>query len=175
MVNLLPTIRLAQLILKRKFPSVDKPLKKGRGLFSEFYGIFFVTNNCLRCMFLTFLDQTSQDQANTLGLDGDDTQGQLLLYPSQISHHLMCSFHCINGQTWITIKEREGQIKVGAKKTIFTACYSNKLKLALTSPHVISTSLKSFLTSRIDFIVLLFFKLLKKHHLPVGQVENRIH
>ena len=26
MVNLLPTIRLAQSILKRKFPSVDKPL-----------------------------------------------------------------------------------------------------------------------------------------------------
>ena len=50
-------------------------------------------------MLLTFLDQTSQDQANTPGLDGDDTQGQLLLYPSQISHHLMCSFHCINGQT----------------------------------------------------------------------------
>ena len=28
-VNLLPTIRLAQSILKHKFPSVDKPLKKG--------------------------------------------------------------------------------------------------------------------------------------------------
>ena len=28
MVNLLRTIRLAQLILKRKFPSVDKPLQK---------------------------------------------------------------------------------------------------------------------------------------------------
>ena len=45
MVNFLPTIRLAQLILKRKFPSVDKPLKKAfekhklQGLFSEFYGI----------------------------------------------------------------------------------------------------------------------------------------
>ena len=137
--------------------------------------IFFVTNNCLCCMLLTFLDQTSQDQANTPGLDGDDTQGQLLLYPSQISHHLMCSFHCINGQTWITIREREEQIKVGAKKTIFTACHSNKLKLALTSPDVISTSPKNFLTSRIDFIVLLLFEFLKKHHLPVGQVENRIH
>ena len=29
MVNLLPTIRLAQSIWKRQFPSVDKPLKKG--------------------------------------------------------------------------------------------------------------------------------------------------
>ena len=43
MVNFLPTIRLTQSILKRKF--VDKPLKrafekyKPRGLFSEFYGI----------------------------------------------------------------------------------------------------------------------------------------
>ena len=57
-VNLLPTIRLAQSSLKRKFPSVDKPLriwappkispskrafekyKPGRGLFSKFYGTF---------------------------------------------------------------------------------------------------------------------------------------
>ena len=137
--------------------------------------IFFVTNNCLCCMFLTFLDQTSQDQANTLGLDGDDTQGQLLLYPSQISHHLMCSFHCINGQTWITIKEREEQIKVGAKKTVFTACHSNKLKLAITSPDVISTSPKSFLTSRIDFIVLLFFELLKKTSLARWSSWKNIH
>ena len=43
MVNFLPTIRLAQSILKRKFPSVDKPLKKAfekykpRGVFLEFY------------------------------------------------------------------------------------------------------------------------------------------
>ena len=41
----------------------------------------------------------------------------------------------------------------------------------------ISTSSKSFLTSRIDFtiIILLLFEFLKKHHLPVGQVKNRIH
>ena len=56
MVNFLPTIRLAQLILKRQFPSIDKPLRikappkispskrvfekyKPQGLFSEFYGI----------------------------------------------------------------------------------------------------------------------------------------
>ena len=62
-----------------------------------------------------------------------------------------------------------------AKKIIFTACHSGKLKLAFTSPDVISTSPKSFLTSRIDFTVLLLFKFLKKHHLPVGQVKNRIH
>ena len=63
----------------------------------------------------------------------------------------------------------------GAKKIIFTACHSGKLKLTLTSPDVISTSSESFLTSRIDFTVLLLFKFLKKHHLPVGKVKNRIH
>ena len=56
-VNFLPTIRLAQSILKRKIPSVHKPLRikappkisppkrafekyKPRGLFSEFYGSY---------------------------------------------------------------------------------------------------------------------------------------
>jgi len=63
----------------------------------------------------------------------------------------------------------------GAKKIIFTACHSGKLKLAFTSPNVISTSPKSFLTSRIDFTVLPLFELLKKHHLPIGQVKNKIH
>ena len=58
MVNLRPTIRLALSSLKRKFPSVDKPLRilappkispskrafekyKPRGLFSEFYGSLY--------------------------------------------------------------------------------------------------------------------------------------
>ena len=63
----------------------------------------------------------------------------------------------------------------GAKKIIFTACHPGKLKLAFTSPDVISTSPKSFLMSRIYFTVLLLFEFLKKHHLPVGQVKNRIH
>ena len=63
----------------------------------------------------------------------------------------------------------------GAKKIIFTACHSGTLKLAFTSPNIISTSPKSFLTSRIDFTVLPLFELLKKHHLPVGQVKNKIH
>ena len=63
----------------------------------------------------------------------------------------------------------------GAKKITFTAYHSGKLKLAFTSADVISTSLRCFLTSRIDFIVLLLFELVKKHHLPVEQVNNRIH
>ena len=37
------------------------------------------------------------------------------------------------------------QPEQGAKKIIFTACYSGKLKLAFTSPDVISTSPKNFL------------------------------
>ena len=58
MVNFIPTIRLAQSILKRHFPSVDKLLRilasqkispskrafekyKPQGLFSEFYGMLF--------------------------------------------------------------------------------------------------------------------------------------
>ena len=63
----------------------------------------------------------------------------------------------------------------GAKKIVFTACHSGKLKPAFTSPDDISTSPKKFLTSRIDFTVLLLFKFLKKHHLPVAQIKNRIH
>ena len=63
----------------------------------------------------------------------------------------------------------------GAKKSIFTACHSRKLKLAFTNPDVISTSPKSFLSSRIDFTLLLLFEFLKEHHLPSGQVKNRFH
>ena len=59
-----------------------------------------------------------------------------------------------------------------AKKIIFTACHSGKLKLAFTSPDVISTSPKSFLMSNIYFTVLPLFKFLKKHHLPIGQVKT---
>ena len=61
-----------------------------------------------------------------------------------------------------------GDIIQGAKKIIFTACHSGKLKLAFTSPDVISTSNKKL-------FVLLLFKFLIKHHLPFGQVKNRIH
>ena len=59
----------------------------------------------------------------------------------------------------------------GAKKIIFTACHSGELKLAFTSPDVISTSPKSFSSSRIDFTLLLLFEFLKEHHLPVGKLK----
>ena len=51
----------------------------------------------------------------------------------------------------------------GAKKIIFTACHSGKLKLAFTSPNIISTSTKKFLRSRIDFTILLQFQFLRKN------------
>ena len=46
---------------------------------------------------------------------------------------------------------------------MFTTCHSGKLKPAFTSPDVISTSPKSFLTSRIDFTVFLFILIPQKN------------
>ena len=89
--------------------------------------------------------------------------------------YFTCSLHSLMKYFSIRHSNRNFSSLQGAKKLIFTACHSGKLKLAFTSPDVISTSPKSFLTSRIDFTVLLLFKFLKKHHLPVGQVKNRIH
>ena len=63
-------------------------------------------------------------------------------------------------------------LRQGVKKIIFTACHSGKLMLAFTGPDVISTSPQNFLTSRIDFIVLLLFEFLKKHHLPICKLET---
>ena len=80
-----------------------------------------------------------------------------------------------NLQLGVAFSKKRGWAMQGAKKIIFTPCHSGKLKLAFTSPEFISTSPKSFLTSRIDFTVLLLFKFLKEHHLPVGQVKNRLH
>ena len=73
------------------------------------------------------------------------------------------------------VEDFEMKLAQGAKKIIFIACHSGKLKLAFTSPDIISTSPKTFLTCRIDFTVLLLFDFLKKHHLPIRHVKNRIH
>ena len=59
------------------------------------------------------------------------------------------------------------------RKSCFSSLPFSKLKLAFTSPDVISTSPKSFLLSRIDLTLLLLFRFLKEHHLPIGQVKNR--
>ena len=41
-------------------------------------------------------------------------------------------------------KKKKPGLSQGAKKIIFTACHSGKLKLAFTSPDVISTSPQNF-------------------------------
>ena len=46
---------------------------------------------------------------------------------------------CENYEAWSGLQPSEG-----AKKVIFTACYLSKLKLAFTSPNVISTSPQNF-------------------------------
>ena len=75
---------------------------------------------------------------------------------------LICySVHCVYLQLQRFVYNRGG-------KKIF---YSRLLKLAFTSPNVIPTSPKSFLTSRIDSTGLHQFEFLKKHHLPIGQVN----
>ena len=46
-------------------------------------------------------------------------------------------------------QERLFQVSQGARKVIFTACHSGKLKLTFTSPNIISTSPKNVLMSRL--------------------------
>ena len=60
----------------------------------------------------------------------------------------------------------------GAKKIIFTACLSGKLKLSFTSPDVISSSSKSFLTSRIDFTVFCYSNSSKNITCPSGKLKT---
>ena len=69
-------------------------------------------------------------------------------------------------------KKLRSGLDQGAKKIIFTACHSGKLKLAFTSPDVISTSPKNFLTSRIDLTVLRLFEFLKKITYPSGKLKT---
>ena len=90
-------------------------------------------------------------------------------------NNVLASVHYYLVSVLSTLAYKQVSNKQGAKKIIFTACHSGKLKLAFTSPDVISTSPQNFLTSRIDFIVLLLIEFHKKLHLPVGQVKNRIH
>ena len=91
-----------------------------------------------------------------------------------MSYMLILKLPSANSQT-APLKSTALKGSQGEKKFIFTACHSGKMKLAFTSPDVISTNPKSFLTSRIDFTVLLLLEFPKKHHLPIGQAKNRIH
>ena len=90
MVNLRPTIRLALSSLKRKFPSVDKPLRilappkispskrafekyKPRGLFSEFYGMSYVSSasgepaQCMACSCLFAVKHAVEEARGEVG------------------------------------------------------------------------------------------------------------
>ena len=85
---------------------------------------------------------------------------------------IIITFFCHGGEAEIRFL---GHFPGCKENHSFTACHSGMLKLAFTSPDIISTSAENFLTSRIDSTVLLLFEFLKKHHLPVGEVKNRIH
>ena len=78
----------------------------------------------------------------------------------------------------ITLQKKEANIQPFwgynrvQRKSLFAACHLGKLKLAFTNPEVISTSAKNFLTSRIDFTVLLLFEFVKKHYLTFGKLKT---
>ena len=67
------------------------------------------------------------------------------------------------------------QVTQGAKKIIFTACHSGKLKLAFTSPDVILTSPKNFFDKQNWFHSSSVLWIPQKTSLAIGQVKNRIH
>ena len=61
------------------------------------------------------------------------------------------------------------------KKIIFIACHSGKLKLAFTSPDIISTSPKSFFKSRIDFSQFLCYSNSSKNiTCPSGKLKTEL-
>ena len=72
-------------------------------------------------------------------------------YPSEFYFQACVLTICGNAKDCITRSVSEWC--QGAKKIIFTACHSGKLKLASTSLDVILTGPKNLLTSRIDFTV----------------------
>ena len=106
----------------------------------------------------------------------DFAKKKKLLVPWFLTTHSQSSYFFFSVQSKMTTCWRwEIAYPVqDAKKIFFTACHSGKLKLAFTSPDLISTSPKSFLTSRIDFTVLVVW-IPETHHPPIGHVKNRIH
>ena len=75
-----------------------------------------------------------------------------------------------------SIKSGCGGIKKrNARRVIFTACHSRKVKLAYTSQTSFQLAPKTFWWA--ELIPQFFCKLnsSKKRHLPIGQVKNRIH
>ena len=83
-----------------------------------------------------------------------ETPGDSELFYNSESDILSCVSYCTCHRFWKKIKKNNKKYSSGCKNIMFTACHSGKLKLAFTSPDIISTSPKSFLTSR---IISLFF------------------
>ena len=93
---------------------------------------------------------------------------QLTCDPSGISH-VQCKFR----QNYkLASQEIIAWLISGCKENHFYSCHSSKLKLAFTSPYLISTSPKNFLTRRIDFIVLLLFEFLKNITCPLDKLKT---
>ena len=96
------------------------------------------------------------------------TSSRWLLFRNNIISPVKSLYFCFS-----YMQARQLRYQQGAKKIIFTACHSGKLRLAFTSPDVISTSPKNFLTSRIDLKVLLLFEFLKKNiTCPSGKLKT---
>ena len=72
------------------------------------------------------------------------------------------------------VKQAVQPVNVLQGENHFYSLPFGQAEAAFTSPDIILTSPKNFLTSRIDFTVPLLLEFLKKHHLPIGQVKNRI-
>ena len=76
-----------------------------------------------------------------------------------------------------SLKQCKKEIKFskhGAKKVIFKACRSGKLKLANTSPNVISTSPKNILMSRIDSQFFCNLNSSKNFTCPSGKLRTKL-
>ena len=69
------------------------------------------------------------------------------LYQNDLSYHIneIADLNMYADDHQMYIVGSDMSIMQGAKKIIFTACHSGKVKLAFTSPDVISTSPKNFL------------------------------
>ena len=141
----------------------------------DFYWCFLVLgNHCWLPILLIFLSVIFQKKESLLR--GNTTPSRHALTENRPFLLQIAACHTSVGYISTHLPSPlHSKLFQSAKKNIFTTCHSGKLKLAFTSPDIISASSKNFLTSRIEFTVLLLFEFLKKHHLLVGQVKHRIH
>ena len=73
----------------------------------------------------------------------------------------------------LLMEQRENsKVVQGAKKTIFTACHSGKLKLPFTSPDVISTSPKTFWLAELISWFFCYSNSSKNITCPLGKLKT---